>query len=58
MKKTVCDGSPPDRKVNWTIKTKDGRTLTGFGQTAFVAAASVGLLFEEIEDMAPETDDA
>lgn len=47
----TCKGSPPDRPVDWIIKTKDGKTRFGRGQTAFVAAADAGLALAETEHM-------
>lgn len=47
----VCKGAPPSSSVQWVIETKAGETRRGYGQTAFVAAASAGLLLSEIRDI-------
>lgn len=48
-------GAPPGKKVFWDIVTKDGRKLEGFGQTAYNAAASKGLLLEQVESITPRS---
>lgn len=49
----VCKGAPPSTRVQWVIVTKNGETRRGYGQTAFVAAASVGVLLSEVRDIQP-----
>lgn len=45
----VCKGTPPSTSVQWVIVTKNGETHRGYGQTAYVAAASVGVLLSDVQ---------
>jgi hypothetical protein len=49
-------GSPPNREVEWTIITLDGVKHTGYGQTAYKAAQSIGLLLEQVESVTRKED--
>ena len=49
----TCAGAPPSQACAWAIYTRDGRVLVGFGQTAFKAAASVGLTLPECNELVP-----
>jgi hypothetical protein len=60
-----CAGSPPDRSITWTVtlrkdftkreKLSPGGTYRAHGQTAYVAAASLGLMLSEVDTITPET---
>lgn len=49
-RKRFCDGAPPNSPVWWDITPRTGTPKRGFGQTAFVAAATVGLVLSQVLD--------
>lgn len=44
-------GSPPSHPVKWVLVLKDGREYECTGQTAVVAAASIGVLLSEVKEI-------
>jgi hypothetical protein len=44
-------GSPPSHPVEWKITLKNGVKFYATGQTAFVAAASIGVLLSEVSEI-------
>jgi hypothetical protein len=60
-----CAGSPPDRSITWVLtlpktftkreKLSPGGTYQAHGQTAYYAAASLGLMLSEVDTITPET---
>jgi hypothetical protein len=44
-------GSPPSHPVTWVLVLKDGREYECTGQTAVVAAASIGVLLSEVSEI-------
>ena len=49
-------GSPPSSPVRWVIRLKNGPVKEGFGQTAFVACASIGVLLSEVASILPDAE--
>lgn len=49
---TVAElSSPPSHPVTWLIVLHNGKEYEAEGQTAFIAAASIGVLLSEVSEI-------